>query len=295
MNEYIFIVGSPRSGTTVIGKLLNSHPQIATWFVPYFMWEKPFRHNKNDILTAKNASPDIIRYIQDAFRYFKKKTNAKYIVDQSPRNSLRIGFIKKIFPDAKFVHVVRESKDAILSINKEWQKRIGIYQSKNTELLPVNIKKIWKPFNELLSLQPLLKHKFQALLFELYGFSFKPEQQYNRKRWNGNIGWGPRFNHWQKKLESYSLIEFNAMQWKECTEAVRKNLPISSSQTHTIQYERMLDAPETTMNLLLEFIDKDFRWSDLISPPKLIKSNYNKWKKEFTLEQIDIINNIIQQ
>ena len=293
MSDYIFIVGSPRSGTTLTGKILNSHPDIATWFVPYFMWEKPFRHNIDDVLTEKDATPKVIQYIRESFRYFKHKTGAKYVIDQSPRNSLRISFIRKIFPEAKFIHVIREPKDAILSIKKEWQKRIDIYHSDHTGRLSERIRNIWKPFQDLVGLQPVLRHKIKAVLFELYGFSLNAEQQYNRKRWNGKVGWGPRFQGWSEKIEALTLLEFNACQWKACVSDIIEHLPEDPEKTMLLKYETLLGHPQNEIARLLSFIDINFRFEELVNSPHLMRENYNKWRKALRPDEVEAIHSIL--
>ncbi len=293
MSEYLFIVGSPRSGTTITGKILDSHPGISTWFVPYFMWERYFRDRQDDILTESDAQPEIIKYIRRSFLFFKQRTGAKYVVDQSPRNSLRIPFIRAVFPEAKFIHVIRDPGDAVLSIRKEWQKRIEVYRSGKSPGRGMNFTRVWDPVRELVGMQPIFKHRLQALLFELRGFSVRPENHYNRRRWNGFVGWGPRFAGWRNKLESSSLLEFNAYQWRECVSAVRASLPSRGGSVFGLKYEDLLDYPRKTITSLLKFIDKEFDYGDLRKPPHLMKGNYSKWKKELSPREIESIKKII--
>ena len=54
-------------------------------------------------------------------------------MDKSPRNSLKIPFVRKIFPEAKFIHIVRDGRDTSLSINKEWVNLTQIFEGTNEE------------------------------------------------------------------------------------------------------------------------------------------------------------------
>lgn len=289
---YVFIVGSPRSGTTLTGDILNCHPKIATWFVPYFMWERHFRHRPDDVLTASDATPKIAADIRSEFTYFRKKTGAQYVVDQSPRNSLRVPFIREIFPEARFIHVKREYKDAILSINKEWKKRMDVYRprGKNTAF---DFTKIRGPLQTLIGRQPLMKHKLQSILFELQGIGLKPESHYNRRRWNGRVGWGPRIPGWEQLLDNFSMLAVNAYQWKGCVTAVENSLPTDSERTFHLSYENLLDQPENAISEMLSYIDNTFQYNDLKNVPRLMKNNYHKWETAFSREEIRLIEEII--
>jgi hypothetical protein len=51
--SFVFIVGSPRSGTTIFGELLDKHPQLSQWYEPYFVWDRFFRKEIYSILTPQ--------------------------------------------------------------------------------------------------------------------------------------------------------------------------------------------------------------------------------------------------
>ena len=126
---FVFIVGSPRSGTTIMGELLDKHRNISQWYEPYFVWDHFFRMAPNDERTETDASPRVGKWIYENFARHKKRKKCAVLIDKSPRNSLKIPFIKSIFPQAKFIHLLRDGRDATLSINKEWIRRQNIIQN----------------------------------------------------------------------------------------------------------------------------------------------------------------------
>jgi len=112
----VFLVGFPRSGTTLIDTILRSHSKTLV------LEEKPFliniRHKyfkKNSlekILTISNE--EIIELQNQYFNSFNYSEN-KIIIDKFPLNLIELGFIKKIFPSSKIILVLRHPLDSILS------------------------------------------------------------------------------------------------------------------------------------------------------------------------------------
>lgn len=137
----IFIVGSPRSGTTFLRDLLNSHPHLAipneTHFIPklylaygepqsltevkkIFQWiEKTsyFRRFqielKSDDLNNCQTFSDIIYLI---FNAYAQKQGKKRWADKTPTYLNHMQLLLKIFPNAKFIHLIRDGRDVALSM-----------------------------------------------------------------------------------------------------------------------------------------------------------------------------------
>jgi hypothetical protein len=111
-----FLVGFPRSGTTLIDSILRSHSKT------FVLEEKPFlikiRHKyfkKNSLEKILTISDKEVMELQseyfDSFSYSKNKI----IIDKFPLNLIEIGFIKKIFPNSKIILALRHPLDSILS------------------------------------------------------------------------------------------------------------------------------------------------------------------------------------
>ena len=103
-NIPIFILGMPRSGTTLIEQIISSHSEVfgagELFFLPMIM-DKINLNLDNDFQEITNK----IRY-----EYSQKLSNIsdkKYIIDKLPMNFRWIGFILKSFPEAKIIHLDR--------------------------------------------------------------------------------------------------------------------------------------------------------------------------------------------
>ncbi|MBA1337264.1 MAG: Tetratricopeptide (TPR) repeat [Pelagibacterales bacterium] len=117
----IFIVGMPRSGTTLVEQIISNHPNVFGGDeLNYFpnLIEKKFGSIENIDLENINDMKII------ATEYIKKlnnlSNNSKKVTDKLPVNFLNIGLIKLILPGAKIIHCERNPKDNCFSIFKNY-------------------------------------------------------------------------------------------------------------------------------------------------------------------------------
>jgi hypothetical protein len=292
-NKTVFIVGSPRSGTTILGEILDNHPDISQWYEPYFIWDKYFRSAVNDERNEEDAIPKVCRQIHGDFLNFRRKKKSPVIVDKSPRNSLKIPFIKKIFPDAYFAHILRDGRDVTLSIHKEWIRRAKIVEGASSDG-KFDYKNAFEVMLEWLNRQPFMFDKLRALWFETHMHMFDKTKHLNRFRWDGRLGWGPRFKGWREYLEAHSIIEFNAMQWVTCVEAIRRDWSlIPEDNKIEIRYEDLLRDTVGTLSSVLKKFELEPSQIFFENLPEIKKHNFNKWQKEFSAKEIQVTKPIL--
>lgn len=119
----VFIVGMPRSGTSLVEQILSSHPNI------YGAGElTTIEEIKAEIINEINHSapyPECMLLFKSAGiykyanRYLKQlrkhSASAKFITDKMPGNFFNIGIIKMLFPHARIIHCIRDPIDTCLS------------------------------------------------------------------------------------------------------------------------------------------------------------------------------------
>ena len=102
----IFILGMPRSGTTLLEQILSSHSEIygagELNYLPKIIDKVNIKKHENFISII-----EIIR--SDYYKKIIKLSNKPYIIDKLPMNFRWIGFIIKAFPEAKIIHLERNS------------------------------------------------------------------------------------------------------------------------------------------------------------------------------------------
>lgn len=121
----IFIIGMPRSGTTLVEQILASHPQVAAAgelkALEYALTglqipgDPPLVVN-GDFVDAK----DLITPLEAAQRYLHEvegylKTGQRFVTDKMPENFFSVGFIYGILPRARIIHVRRHPLDTCVS------------------------------------------------------------------------------------------------------------------------------------------------------------------------------------
>ena len=121
-NKVCFLIGFPRSGTTLLDTVLRSHPEIDV------IEEKPiiyslekiiknqFKYQLDEIYKLNEIEVEKLRkyYLENILRLSDKK-NAQIIVDKFPFQTVSLPLINFIFPKAKIIFAHRHPYDTVLS------------------------------------------------------------------------------------------------------------------------------------------------------------------------------------
>ena len=247
-----FIVGCGRSGTTILADTLNRIDGLAHWYEPYFIWDYHLGQLRDNLRQAGHASETVRRFIRREFQRFQEKSRAKIVVDKSPEHCFAIPFIREIFPEAKWIHLIRDGRDVTVSMYRGWRKRAEMVRQKN-------LLNLANTAGEMLGRQPFWRNRMQAVWFELKSASsLNLLNFFNKSKWEGNVGYGARFNGWREALAVNPVITFNAMQWAESVTAVRLGLAdLSNEQSVEIRYEQFVCDPYGTIQDLCAFLNVD--------------------------------------
>ncbi len=118
----VFLVGFPRSGTTLLDQILDAHPDVQVFE------ERPTLLVVRDALAAmKGGYPAALGRLDEAARtalrgrYFSAlkadgaKLDTKIIINKLPLNIIHAGLIARVFPEARFILALRHPADAVLS------------------------------------------------------------------------------------------------------------------------------------------------------------------------------------
>lgn len=117
-----FLVGFPRSGTTLLDQILDSHPAIQVMEEKAALpdTQRVFAQKFRDYpaalagITAEDAAEFRAIYYQNAAKYLELDNEA-LLVDKFPLNILYVPLIVRLFPDAPIVFALRHPCDCVLS------------------------------------------------------------------------------------------------------------------------------------------------------------------------------------
>ena len=129
----VFIIGVPRSGTTLLRVLLDSHSQVAAlpespWLLGAYGPDTSVRSLLEDLTDgpygiARNVSgvrPDHIlaagrRFLDEMFEPFLERQDKRMLVFKTPHDIRHLEFLMRFLPDARYIHITRDGRDVCLS------------------------------------------------------------------------------------------------------------------------------------------------------------------------------------
>lgn len=130
----VFILGTGRSGTTILGIVLSMHREVGFLNEPKALWHAlckdedligsytrgPARYR----LGAEDATAEVVKGAHRIYGAYLAATLCNRVVDKYPELIFRVPFVKRIFPDARFLFLSRDGWDTCSSI-EQWSKRLG--------------------------------------------------------------------------------------------------------------------------------------------------------------------------
>jgi Sulfotransferase family len=268
----IFILGTPRSGTTWLGAIMKQHPNIHLLHEINNVWMWGNANKSDDTLTKANLNPKIEKYIRQKFISHLEKDPRKRICDKTPRNCLRIRAIQAIFPDAKIIMLLRDGRAVINSTKKELKKPKGVpwkeifRRLKNFSILEIGV------------ILPRLESRFKRIM----GIPLEY--------------WGTRPPGWEKWIGKFPNHVILAKQWAATIDiAVSEGRELSSENYLEINYEELVVSPAQEIQKIAEFVELDNPQSMIDYAITTAKpSKTDKWKDNFDAEVLDDIRRIIE-
>lgn len=151
--QMFFIIGRGRSGTTLLSKMLNSHAQLAVAQEGLFILNLAGRYSglrRWDAATRARFIDDLLRekrmamwgidrellarrladvaeapdyatlccLVYEAYALSQGKRDIRIFGDKNPHYTLLLPRLERIFPDARYIHLVRDYRDTIVSYRK---------------------------------------------------------------------------------------------------------------------------------------------------------------------------------
>jgi tetratricopeptide (TPR) repeat protein len=165
--EHIFIVGMPRSGTTLTEQILSSHSKITSggeldYLQRIIKKYYPETDNKKFIENVrKNFAKDKFDIRDEYIKKIKNRVSkSSIVVNKLPNNFVFLGFIRYCFPNSKVIHMNRDSKSVCLSIFKNYFPDNLLWYAYNEDDLIAY-------YNEYKNLISFWKLKLKSYVFEL--------------------------------------------------------------------------------------------------------------------------------
>jgi hypothetical protein len=152
LRDPIFVVGAARSGTTWISDILAAHPLVAriheSWlFTPnngigslFTEAHWPPGYSGLGHFLERNAALEYARELVVKVMAHALQPHHRYLVEKSPNHIYSVPLILEIFPNALFIHALRDGRDVCVSVRAaarswipSWKQSFGWSISKTAE------------------------------------------------------------------------------------------------------------------------------------------------------------------
>lgn len=166
-NPYVFVVGCPRSGTTLFQRILDAHPELAVihethWVAEFFetrtgvseegtvtpeLVPRLVQHRRFPSLEmtqdelerlANGAEPiDFASFVSRVFDLYGERRGKRIVGDKTPGNVRHLPTVHALWPDARIVHLIRDGREVALSWMswKKSERALGRFASWHEEPL----------------------------------------------------------------------------------------------------------------------------------------------------------------
>jgi uncharacterized protein (TIGR03032 family) len=137
IEQPVFIVAPPRSGATLLFATLGRSPSVWTLgreghalLERIAEFQPANRDHESNRLTAEDAQPQIAEGLRAAFFAGLRNRDGLAapegaaglrMLQETPRNALRVPFLNAVFPDALFVYVYRDPRESLISMMDAWE------------------------------------------------------------------------------------------------------------------------------------------------------------------------------
>ena len=137
----IYIVGTGRSGTTLLGRIFAAHSNCIFLNEPKALWH--YAHGAEDVIgnySRKNvrlrlgkddAGEIASRRIAKVYRAVRSLAGAERVVDKYPELVFRTDFANQLFPECYFIGIFRDGVDTCASV-ANWSQRNAVRNADET-------------------------------------------------------------------------------------------------------------------------------------------------------------------
>lgn len=221
----VIVIGAARSGTKLLRDLLAAGRGTAA--VPYdvnHVWRRGSRA-PDDRLDPACLGPRQAAAIAAALQRLAGAAEGDVLIEKTVSNSLRVPFVARVLPGARFVHLIRDGRAVSESAMRLWQA------GPDWRALAVKVRRL--PPSGLGYAGWFAANLARGLL---------------SRRGGGRV-WGPRYPGIEADL-GRPLAEICALQWRACVSRARADLAaLPAGQVHEIRYEDLVAGPGAILRL----------------------------------------------
>ncbi len=249
-NKKIIIVGAARSGTHLIGRLLRENIENYKYFDEVReVWEMALHTtSQSDVITNNMYNQSGIEKIG---KYFKNSVVGDAVfIEKTANNCFRLPLVYDVFPDAYFIHIIRDGRDVAISARKKMQG---------------DIRSISKVGNKDISMKSRLDHLLSIAKHKIKYVSYRNLKRYSLGVLSElgllkNTLWGPRFIGMEEASKVYTPLQLSALQWKLSVDSVQSFFANKNNTKYMeIKFEDLVEHPDGELKDIFKFLNIECR------------------------------------
>ncbi len=256
--------------------VLCALPGFGTWPCDEinYIWRHGNAGFPTDEFNAQHATPRVRQYITRRFDRLAASRGVDHVVEKTCANSLRVPFVDRVMPHAKYVFLIRDGRDVVVSAMQRWTAPLDVaYVAKKARFVP---------------------------LTDLPYYALRYAANRNYQLWSGEkrlATWGPRFSGMREMLAERTLAEVCAEQWRRCVELANRGLTaVGAGRVIRLRYEDFVARPDDELQRLLEFLDaRATPFERRGAVHNVSSSSVGKWRTALDVETLDCIAPIIER
>lgn len=254
----IILFGNTRSGTTIVQNVVSEHPDVVRWYEPRNIWQYADPGRKYDEFSERDATEKVKRYIRRRFLAYQREHGNRIIFENTPVNVLRVGYVHAIFPEARYIYIVRNPFSVISSMELKWQKPISKFRG---------IKRRMKT-------TPLTQLHYYAWPFAVHQF----HKRVLRRKYLPV--WGTRYEGIQEDLKHEDQLTVLARQWAIPSRKAEEGLArIRSGSLLRLRYEDFVDDPVGQLKAICRHCDLEMTDEILEAAASVDPGRGEKWRR----------------
>jgi hypothetical protein len=229
LDRPIIVVGTHRSCTSLLGRILSHHEDVAYMNEPRHIWTRGMSYRRDDVLTRADASARVKGRIRKEFEDFVREQGKSRFAEKTPSNCLRLPFVDEVLPGALYIHIYRDGRGVVNStMDMLARKPDAHWYAKRAKGTP-----IW----------------------EWPAYIPKAIRTVGRRVLKGRMSfWGPRPSGWQSWVKNDPEHVRLARQWAGIVESVLAfRETVDRARWFEISHEAFVREPESWVSRVLDF------------------------------------------
>ena len=215
--------------------LFDMHPEVKSWYEPRTIWVYADPGRRHDRFDETDAQPRVVNYIRGRFLRYQREHGDARIMEKTPSNLLRIPYVNAIFPEARYLYLVREPLANISSSELMWHT-------------PVHLNKVRRRLKE----TPKSQLHYYAARYVVDHSRIKILRKSHLSVW------GVRYPGIYQDIKRMNVEEVIAKQWVECSRQARIDLErLEPGTVLYMRYEDFVASPLDSFARVLAHFDLD--------------------------------------